>query len=239
MDVPAPQAGTVGEVKVKVGDRVVEGDLIVAAGGRGRGRHPAQGADQGRRRPALGRARRLRLPAGVYETIEVKVPDIGDFKDVPVIEVHVQPRAPTIKAEDPLMTLESDKATMDVPSPAARHGRRASRSRSATGSREGDADPARCRPVAAKPAAAAASAAAAAGSRPRAPTPQGRQRRGKGDYPRRGAGARRRARRLHRRLPRRRSRQEGGAGRALADAWAASASTSAASRPRRCCTPPR
>jgi dihydrolipoamide dehydrogenase len=51
-------------------------------------------------------------------TIEVKVPDIGDFKDVPVIEIFVKP-GDTVKAEDSLITLESDKATMDVPSPAA------------------------------------------------------------------------------------------------------------------------
>ena len=51
-------------------------------------------------------------------TIEVKVPDIGDFKDVPVIEVFVKP-GDTVKAEDSLVTLESDKATMDVPSPTA------------------------------------------------------------------------------------------------------------------------
>jgi dihydrolipoamide dehydrogenase len=50
--------------------------------------------------------------------LEVKVPDIGDFKDVPVIEVLVKP-GDRIEAEDPLLTLESDKATMDVPSPAA------------------------------------------------------------------------------------------------------------------------
>src|SRR6266498_2526397 len=50
--------------------------------------------------------------------IEVKVPDIGDFKDVPVIEVFVKP-GDTVKPEDPLVTLESDKATMDVPSPQA------------------------------------------------------------------------------------------------------------------------
>jgi pyruvate dehydrogenase E2 component (dihydrolipoamide acetyltransferase) len=49
---------------------------------------------------------------------EVRVPDIGDFKDVPVIEVLVKP-GDLVKAEDPLITLESDKATMDVPSPAA------------------------------------------------------------------------------------------------------------------------
>src|SRR5258706_13058163 len=51
-------------------------------------------------------------------TIEVKVPDIGDFKDVPVIEVFVKP-GDVMKAEDSLVTLESDKATMDVPAPSA------------------------------------------------------------------------------------------------------------------------
>jgi dihydrolipoamide dehydrogenase len=51
-------------------------------------------------------------------SIEVKVPDIGDFKDVPVIEVFVKP-GDTVKAEDSLVTLESDKATMDVPAPGA------------------------------------------------------------------------------------------------------------------------
>ena len=51
-------------------------------------------------------------------SVEVKVPDIGDFKDVPVIEVFVKP-GDTVAAEDSLVTLESDKATMDVPSPAA------------------------------------------------------------------------------------------------------------------------
>ena len=51
-------------------------------------------------------------------TIEVKVPDIGDFKDVPVIEVLVKP-GDAVEPEHPLVTLESDKATMDVPSPSA------------------------------------------------------------------------------------------------------------------------
>jgi dihydrolipoamide dehydrogenase len=50
--------------------------------------------------------------------IEVKVPDIGDFKDIPVIEIFVKP-GDSVKPEDSLVTLESDKATMDVPSPAA------------------------------------------------------------------------------------------------------------------------
>jgi pyruvate dehydrogenase E2 component (dihydrolipoamide acetyltransferase) len=49
---------------------------------------------------------------------EVSVPDLGDFADVPVIEIHVS-AGDVVSAEDPLVTLESDKATMDIPSPAA------------------------------------------------------------------------------------------------------------------------
>src|SRR5436189_1583467 len=51
-------------------------------------------------------------------TLEVKVPDIGDFKDVPVIEVFVK-AGDRVKPDDSLVTLESDKATMDVPSPTS------------------------------------------------------------------------------------------------------------------------
>src|SRR4029078_10867889 len=79
-----------------------------------------------RRRPRRGRSdaangvvRRCRQAFEVaMSTIEVKVPDIGDFTDVPVIEVLVKP-GDVVKAEDSLVTLESDKATMDVPAPAA------------------------------------------------------------------------------------------------------------------------
>ena len=49
---------------------------------------------------------------------EVSVPDLGDFTDVPVIEIHVA-AGDVVSEEDPLITLESDKATMDIPSPAA------------------------------------------------------------------------------------------------------------------------
>ena len=51
-------------------------------------------------------------------SMEIKVPDIGDFKDIPVIEIFVKP-GDTVNPEDSLVTLESDKATMDVPSPVA------------------------------------------------------------------------------------------------------------------------
>jgi pyruvate dehydrogenase E2 component (dihydrolipoamide acetyltransferase) len=49
--------------------------------------------------------------------IDVKIPDIGDYKDVPIIEVHVKP-GDRVKPEDPLVTLESDKAAMEVPAPS-------------------------------------------------------------------------------------------------------------------------
>src|SRR6185369_4833312 len=48
--------------------------------------------------------------------IEVKVPDIGDFKEIPIIEILVKP-GDSVNAEDPLIALESDKATMEVPAP--------------------------------------------------------------------------------------------------------------------------
>jgi dihydrolipoamide dehydrogenase len=51
-------------------------------------------------------------------TLTVKIPDIGDFKDVPIIEIMVKP-GDTVEADAPLMSLESDKATMDIPSPQA------------------------------------------------------------------------------------------------------------------------
>src|SRR6187401_1256836 len=50
--------------------------------------------------------------------VEVKVPDIGDFKNIPIIEILVKP-GDNVRPEDPLIALESDKATMEVPSPAA------------------------------------------------------------------------------------------------------------------------
>ena len=48
--------------------------------------------------------------------VDVKVPNIGDFDDVPVVEIQVKP-GDEVKADDPLITLESDKAAMEVPAP--------------------------------------------------------------------------------------------------------------------------
>ena len=71
---------------------------------------------------------------------EVLVPDIGDFSDVPIIEVHVAP-GDKVNAEDPLLTLESDKATLDVPGAVGGHRRRGAGQGRRPGQR-GHADPA-------------------------------------------------------------------------------------------------
>jgi pyruvate dehydrogenase E2 component (dihydrolipoamide acetyltransferase) len=121
MDVPSPASGTVKEVKVKLGDTVSEGTLIVLLDGEGgAAAKPAQGNGAAAPAPAPAPAA---APAPVAASKgggvqEVKVPDIGDYKDVPVIEVAVKV-GDRVEKEQSLVTLESDKATMDVPSPAA------------------------------------------------------------------------------------------------------------------------
>ena len=121
MDIPAPAAGTVGEVVVRVGDRVCEGDLIMRLEDEPASAGPASPAREritGDAAPVPVDPPAYGSQSGVYEVIEVAVPDIGDFADVPVIEVHVG-AGDEVAAEDPLITLESDKATMDIPAPVA------------------------------------------------------------------------------------------------------------------------
>ncbi|WP_166303149.1 dihydrolipoyllysine-residue acetyltransferase [Bradyrhizobium sp. 2S1] len=106
MEVPSPRDGVVKAVVVKVGDKVSEGVVIVQFEG--------AGAEQAETRPVVSAPPSpVSAPAGIAE---VRVPDIGDFKDVPVIEIFVKP-GDSVKAEDPLIALESDKATMEVPAP--------------------------------------------------------------------------------------------------------------------------
>src|SRR4051794_28166961 len=121
MDVPSPAAGTVGELKVSVGDTVSEGTVILTLEGAGSDGAAGDGAGGGAEERVVQEATAEPAGdggAGASETVAVHVPDIGDFSDVPVIEVMVHP-GDTVAEEDPLITLESDKATMDVPSPAA------------------------------------------------------------------------------------------------------------------------
>src|SRR5829696_3868765 len=117
MDVPSPVAGTIAEVRIAVGDRVSEGDVVATLeGAEQAGGQPEERVAE-EATPAAPEPASYGSQAGVYERLEVKVPDIGEFSDVPVIELHVA-AGDTVAAEDPLITLESDKATMDVPAPA-------------------------------------------------------------------------------------------------------------------------
>jgi pyruvate dehydrogenase E2 component (dihydrolipoamide acetyltransferase) len=146
MEVPAPAGGVVRDIRVKVGDKVSQGDVIMAlegesapaapaaeAGGRAAPSAPVQAA-RGRDTPpaparsahgrgpadssvgaAHGRDKPAETPRG---SMEITVPDIGDYKDVPVIEVLVKD-GDAVDKDAPLIVLESEKATMEVPSPAA------------------------------------------------------------------------------------------------------------------------
>jgi dihydrolipoamide dehydrogenase len=118
LDVPSPVDGVVTAIGVNVGDKVSEGSFLmdVEADVAPAGVAPHQKVSGDARTTASGAPQADYGAAGVYETIDVRVPDIGDFKDVPVIEVLVK-AGDTVKAEDPLVSLESDKATMDVPAP--------------------------------------------------------------------------------------------------------------------------
>ena len=115
MDVPSPVAGKVVEISLKVGDKVSMGALVARV-------ESAEGetkAGAASAKPAAASTPKASAPApGKSATIDIKIPDIGDFKDVPVIEILVKV-GDTVEAEQPLVTLESDKASMDVPSPAA------------------------------------------------------------------------------------------------------------------------
>ena len=117
MDVPASAAGVVKEVLVKLGDKIGEGTVVVRVEANDATTAPPVAAAE----PAPGNA--APAPQAAVATsgggiVEVKVPDIGDFSEVPVIEVFVKP-GDVVKVDDALVTLESDKATMDVPSSAA------------------------------------------------------------------------------------------------------------------------
>ncbi|NPT42476.1 dihydrolipoyl dehydrogenase [Paraburkholderia sp. 1N] len=118
MEVPAPRDGVVKEIRIQVGDKVSQGTTILTleATGAALAEAPKEKITEGGRPTAAGAPAADYGAAGVYETVDVRVPDIGDFGEVPVIEVLVKV-GDTIRAEDPLVTLESDKATMDVPAP--------------------------------------------------------------------------------------------------------------------------
>ncbi|WP_106477505.1 pyruvate dehydrogenase complex dihydrolipoyllysine-residue acetyltransferase [Phytohalomonas tamaricis] len=128
MDVPSPKAGTVKRVLVKEGDKVSEGDDIVELEMEGDDSGDAAQDDTPAQREEPAGEEKLEQPAqeeeksaapksgGGKRTVEIKVPDLSGSDDVPIIELAVS-EGDEVDVEDPLITLESDKASMDVPSP--------------------------------------------------------------------------------------------------------------------------
>jgi pyruvate dehydrogenase E2 component (dihydrolipoamide acetyltransferase) len=127
MEIPSSASGVVKEISVKVGDKVAQGKVILTLEA-----EQAAAADNGK--PAAGNAaddaakpadkeqpaeqQEATQPAGTDSgsaTLEVTIPDIGDFSEVEVIEVLVAP-GDKVKQEQSLITVESDKASMEIPS---------------------------------------------------------------------------------------------------------------------------
>ena len=124
MEIPSSHAGVVKELKVRLDDKVKQGSVVLTLEVQSAGAAtaspaaaPAQAAParQIPTQPAASAPTAATNPAIVSGTTEVRVPDIGDFKDVSVIEVLVK-AGDTIKAEQSLITVESDKASMEIPS---------------------------------------------------------------------------------------------------------------------------
>ena len=121
MDVPSSAAGVVKEVRVQLGDRISEGTVVVvleASAGAVATPPPVSAAAPVAAAATPAAAPPAPAAASGGGTVEVVVPDIGDYSDVPVIDVCVKV-GDTVKVDDALVTLESDKATMDVPSSVA------------------------------------------------------------------------------------------------------------------------
>jgi pyruvate dehydrogenase E2 component (dihydrolipoamide acetyltransferase) len=113
MEIPSPSAGVVKEIKIKMGDKVSKGSPILEL----------EAKDDTKQKPEPKQETKQETkeetkpaPAGAATT--VPVPDIGDFKEVEVIEVLVK-AGDSVAKEQSLITLESDKATMEIPSPSA------------------------------------------------------------------------------------------------------------------------
>ena len=122
MDVPSTVDGVIKEVLVQLGAKVGEGSVLikVETGGAAVATPAASApaAQAAAPAPAPAAAPVAAAPAAGGGVVEVKVPDIGDFAEVPVIELYVKV-GDSIKVDDAIATLESDKATMDVPSTVA------------------------------------------------------------------------------------------------------------------------
>ncbi len=119
MEIPSSHAGIVKSLKVALGDKVSEGSLVLELEAEDAGEAadaPAPAASSAAAAPASAPAESAApAPAGGSSTVEVVVPDIGDFDEVAVIELLVKP-GDKVTVEQSLITVESDKASMEIPS---------------------------------------------------------------------------------------------------------------------------
>jgi pyruvate dehydrogenase E2 component (dihydrolipoamide acetyltransferase) len=122
MEIPSSMTGVVKELKVKLGDKVKEGSvvLMIEAAGAAASAAPAAASTPAPVQATVPAPASVAGPSSVASAgpVEVRVPDIGAFKDVAVIEVFVK-AGDTVKVEQSLITVESDKASMEIPSSAA------------------------------------------------------------------------------------------------------------------------
>jgi pyruvate dehydrogenase E2 component (dihydrolipoamide acetyltransferase) len=125
MEIPSSASGVIKELRVKLGDKVSEGsplallevsDVERSASSVERDQ-PKAGAPTAGVPPAQRSTPNAQPAAGPAGGVEVRVPDIGDFKDIAVIELLVKP-GDVVKPEQSLITVESDKASMEIPSSA-------------------------------------------------------------------------------------------------------------------------
>ncbi|WNO03446.1 dihydrolipoyllysine-residue acetyltransferase [Rhodoferax mekongensis] len=123
MEIPSSTAGVVKEIKVALGDKVKEGSVVVMVEAVGAASAPVAEANATPAPAASAPVAPVSVAApvaapSVSGPVEVRVPDIGDFKDVAVIELLVKV-GDTVKVEQSLITVESDKASMEIPSSTA------------------------------------------------------------------------------------------------------------------------
>lgn len=118
MEVPSSASGTVADVKVKPGDKVSEGSVIVTLQSGDGASPPVTPSTASSEAARVVEEQPQPQAEAQSQTIELKVPDIGDFKDVPVVDVLVK-AGDAIAKEAPLVVLESEKASMEVPASAS------------------------------------------------------------------------------------------------------------------------
>ncbi|MGE4236942.1 biotin/lipoyl-containing protein, partial [Hydrogenophaga sp.] len=118
MEIPSSTAGVVKELKVSLGDKVKEGSVVLVLETEGAAAPAPAATAPAASAPAPAPAPANAPAPAAAGPVEVRVPDIGDFKDVAVIEVLVKP-GDAIALEQSLITVESDKASMEIPSSAA------------------------------------------------------------------------------------------------------------------------